>query len=220
MDPMAEKHFNETPYAYVSNNQIIFIDPDGSEKIISLDNNNVKDQKVISAAENYKDDNAIHIFAHGWTGGIQVVVNGEKQNITSAKGLDQFLSKNSETWQNRQEGDETTIVLHSCNSGKDGKDGKPSFAQKVSESDAFKDSKVVAPDERVFFTEDGEMGTYQSKTDKEGEVVRNEKGTAIISDKPGSWRIFKGGEQTGSYNGDWKPKEKPTLMDRLTKKEN
>jgi|SRR5690606_17762501 len=211
----------KTPYIYVGNNPIFYIDPDGRKKIITLDKN--KDKIIIAGAEKYKDDNAIHIFAHGSSKGMSVVIDGKTTRIRTAKQLETFLAKNSKTWQNKGENDKVTIVLHSCNVGRDNKDGTASFAEKVSESNIFKDATIVAPNERVSFSESGEIGAYKAKyTNEHGDYKRDENGeikSTERSETPGSWRIFEKGKQTGQYRGDWKPKEQPTRWDNYKKKE-
>jgi hypothetical protein len=220
-DPLAAKHPYESPYVVFGGNPIIYIDPDGREKIIALDKD--KDKTIIAGAEKYTDDGAIHIFGHGSSKGMSLVMDGKKYTIRTAKQLDNFLSKHSETWQNKKDGDKPMIVLHSCNTGRDGKDGSASFAQKISESETFKDATIIAPNERVYFSESGEIGAYKAKyANEDGEYKRDEQGeikSKAKSETPGSWRVFQGGKQTGQYRGDWKPKEEPTFMDKFTKKE-
>src|SRR5690606_17190341 len=115
------------------------------------------------------------------------------------------------------------IVLHSCRTGQDQADGSSSFAQKVSESETFKDATIIAPDQRVYFSESGEIGAYKAKyADEQGEYKRDEQGeikSKARSDKAGSRRGYKGGKQTGQYRGDWKPKEEATFWHNMTKKE-
>jgi RHS repeat-associated protein len=221
VDPLAEKYPNVGSYVYCVNNPVKFVDPDGREKIIAL--NSEKDKTIISGAQNYKDDNSIHVFAHGSSRGMSVVVGGKTTTIRTAGQMEEFLSENSETWQNKGEGDQVTLVLHSCRTGQDNPDGSESFAEKISESGEFKDVTVIAPDQRDYFSEDGEIGIYEAKyADGNGEYKRDGNGNVKNkerSDKVGSWRVFKNGKQTGSYSGDWKPKENPTLWDKLTKKE-
>lgn len=223
MDPLSDKYPNLSPYAYCANNPVKFIDPDGREKIIALDKNKKSDQTIIAGAQKYTDDGAIHIFGHGGTKGLYLVMDGKKVTINNAKQLNNFLNRYSETWQNREDGDNPMIILHACNTGRDQKDGSASFAEKISENELFKDVTIVAPNERDYFISEGEIGTYKAKyTDKNGDYKRNENGeikSKQMSDTPGSWRIFKNGEQTEQYRGDWKPKEKPTLWDIMTKKQ-
>ncbi len=76
-----------------------------------------------------------------------------------------------------------------------------------------------APDELLWTDSNGQVGAYKAKTDSDGEFKSNDRGSKIRSEETGSWRVFQGGKQTGQYRGDWKPKEQPTLWDRLTKKE-
>ena len=45
-------------------------------------------------------------------------------------------------------------------------------------SDIFKDATIVAPDERVYFSESGEIGTYKAKyANEHGEYKRDSSGT-------------------------------------------
>jgi RHS repeat-associated protein len=219
VDPLAAKYPHESPYLFCGGNPIIYIDPDGREKIIALDKKNKKDQTIIAGSEKYADDGAIHIFGHGNTSGMYLNMDGKRINIKNAEQLEAFLSEYSETWQNKGEGDKPVIVLHSCNTGKDQKDGSASLAQQISESDLFKDATIIAPDELLWTDSNGQVGAYKAKTDSDGEFKSNDRGSKIRSEETGSWRVFQGGKQTGQYRGDWKPKEQPTLWDRLTKKE-
>ncbi|PWG82126.1 hypothetical protein DDR33_03670 [Pararcticibacter amylolyticus] len=41
VDPFSEKNHFESPYVFVHNNPIIFVDPDGRDGIIRWTNNNI-----------------------------------------------------------------------------------------------------------------------------------------------------------------------------------
>jgi len=222
VDPLASKYPHESPYAYCGNNPVMMIDPDGQEKLIWLNKNLKTDQTIIQGASKYQDDKAIHIFAHGSSKGFTAVINGEKIRVRNAKQFDRLLSKHSETWANRQEGDNTTVILHSCNTGRDNKDGTNSFAEQLSE--AFKDVTFVAPDERVYTSTDGEKGTFKAKNaDSNGAIKNGADGqpkSTERSSEPGSWRVFRGGSEVESYRGTWSPKNIATMIDKILYKEN
>ena len=210
VDPMVDKYPNLSPYTYCDNNPIKYIDPDGEEKLIWLDKN--KDKIIISGAEKYKDDGAIHIFAHGSPKGLSVVIDGKIQNVRTAQQLDKLLSKYSIVWNNRQKNDETTIILHSCRTG----EGDNSFAEKVSKELGV---TVIAPDQRVYFNKDGQIGAYKAKSvDSNNEYKRDDNGLVKSIEKSnikGNWRIFQEGQEIKSFKGDWSPKENPTFIDKI-----
>lgn len=209
VDPMSDKYPDESNYIYCSNNPILFIDPDGNEKLIWV--HREKESGLAKAQEKYKDDGAIHIFSHGNSGGLGAYINGkEYKNIKDAKTLNALLNKYSKVWQNRKEGESLTIVLHACNTGKEttDKDGNKmaSFAEKLSQSEEMKDVNIIAPTERDWFNDKGEVGTYKS-IPKKDEKGNDKKDGGKRSNVKGQWATFRNGEKVDSHKGNWKPKE-------------
>lgn len=205
MDPHAEKHYNESPYIYCSDNPMKYIDPDGKEKIISLNPNIKSNSHLINAANKYADDKAIHIWGHGDSKSMLVYVNGKDVEIKSSKDFQSFLSNNSKTWQNKGENEHITIILHSCETGKE--NGKePSIASEISKD--LKNTTVIAPSDKVVVNNenDTEMGSYSTKT-----VEDNGKTKDVTVDK-GTWNEFSNGENTESHPGDWQPLNKPEVL--------
>ena len=210
VDPMSDKYPSLSPYAYCSNNPIKYVDPNGEEKLIWLNRN--KDKTIVSGAEKYKDDGAIHIFAHGSSKGLSVNINGKHQNVRTANQLDKLLSQYSDVWKNRNKDEQTTIVLHACRTG----EGDNSFAENVSKELGV---TVIAPDQRVYFDETGEIGAYKAKyTDQDNEYKRDDNGnikSKEMSNVKGNWRVFMNGKEKQSFRGDWHPKEKPSILDKM-----
>ena len=208
VDPMSDKYPNESSYVYCGDNPLVFFDPDGKEKLIWI--NKLNNKFIASGAEKYQDDGAIHIFAHGSSRGLTVNINGENQTVRTAKQLDNLLSQYSEIWQNRNEEVETVIVLHSCRTG----EGDNSFAEKVSRELGV---TVVAPDQRVYYDNNGEIGTYKAKyVDQNNEYKLNENGNPKNKERStikGNWRVFQKGKETHSFKGDWHPREKPDILE-------
>ena len=208
VDPMSDKYPNESSYVYCGDNPLVFFDPDGKEKLIWI--NKLNNKFIASGAEKYQDDGAIHIFAHGSSRGLTVNINGENQTVRTAKQLDNLLSQYSEIWQNRNEEVETVIVLHSCRTG----EGDNSFAEKVSRELGV---TVVAPDQRVYYDNNGEIGTYKAKyVDQNNEYKLNENGNPKNKERStikGNWRVFQNGKETYSFKGDWHPREKPDILE-------
>ena len=212
VDPMADKYPGLSPYAYCGDNPVKYIDPNGEEKLIWLDRKNKDNEKIISGAEKYKDDGAIHIFAHGSSKGMTININGKNQKVRTAQQLDELLSQYSEVWENREKDGQTTIILHSCRTG----EGDDSFAQKVSKELGV---TVIAPDQRVYFNEDGQIGAYKAKyADSNNEYKHDDNGHIKSKERSnikGNWRVFQNGKEINSFKGDWSPKENPTFLDRL-----
>jgi RHS repeat-associated protein len=162
VDPLAEKYYYVNPYSYCADNPIIYVDKEGKEKIISLDPNTPDNQRLIKAANKYKDDGAIHVWAHGSPGSITIYNGKKNEKITSTNDFQKFLTDNSKIWRNKGK-DHVTIILHSCETGKEKESGKESsFARKLSED--LENTTVIAPTENVIVDNDTdtEGGTFST----------------------------------------------------------
>jgi hypothetical protein len=215
---MSDKYPNESNYIYCSNNPILFIDPDGNEKLIWTNRNT--ENALAKAQDKYKDDGAIHVFTHGFPQGllgpnfIKTRTGVRQEPITDPKVFVERL-KNSEVWKNRKDGEQITIVLHACRTGKETYDKSgnriASFAEKLSQLEEMKDVNIIAPTERVYFDDNGEVGTYKAKlADRNGEYLHDKNGqdkNTERSSKTGEWITYKNGKKVDSHKGNWKPKE-------------
>jgi len=207
VDPLAEKYYYVNPYSYCADNPIIYVDKEGKEKIISLNPNKAGNPSIIKAANKYNDDGAIHVWAHGSSQSITIYDGKKEKTIASTKEFKKFLSDNSKIWQNRGKDDQVTIILHSCETGKES-GNEPSFASKLSKD--LENTTVIAPTEDVAVDNntDTEMGSYSTKT-------VNEDGKEItVPDKVGQWRKFENGNITGGYSGILLPQD-PSFFERL-----
>jgi len=202
VDPMADKYPSLSSYMYCAGNPVIYFDPDGKEKVIWVENNNKsKDATIYKAASNAKDNNeAIHIYAHGSPNGITANINGKEINIRNAKQFDEVMKETSNKWKNRKEGENLIVILHSCRTGRETKNGDDSFAEELSKDNSFKNVTFVAPDERDYFSSiNGEIGPYKAKyADKNGDYNKfNNDGTPNkeMSNNKGNWRVFRNGKE-------------------------
>ena len=173
-----------------------------------------KNEIIVNAALKYKDDGAIHIFSHGAPNGLSVLIGESKEYVRTADELEALLSQYSEIWQNKAEKDNITIVFHACRTGQ----GEDSFAQKVSETLWV---TVIAPSEKVYFSNNGEIGTYQTTYNYENDGNKIDKSEKIEtrSDQVGQWKVFRNGKAIATYKGSWKPKERPYFFEKIIYKE-
>jgi RHS repeat-associated protein len=87
VDPMAEKYYSISPYAYVGNNPMNAIDPDGMDVYILG-----QDGKMILAKK--EDDNYDQLYASRKTGNGFIYLTGEKTTISDQSLLPQLSVTN------------------------------------------------------------------------------------------------------------------------------
>ncbi len=185
LDPKSEEYFSWSPYAYAANNPLKYIDPDGREIINALGPNKKDnlDYQVIEARRKLGYDNGmIHIYAHASPMGFSYVdANGNHDRVHSAKGLQEYLMKYSQTWRTRQEGEIIFIVLHGCNGGTEIQLPDGTFESWV---------QTISMDMPEGVTMGGATQPIEIKALTE----------TVLND--GIWKFYKKGENKGTKKGD------------------
>ena len=188
VDPLADKYPGNTPYLYCNGNPIMVVDPDGREVINKM--NPLTDKTLYDAGNNIVDLYANRIFfvSHGTS--TEIRPYGEEP--MSASSFVEYLSKNSEVWNNVEDKSSIVIVLISCETGK----GENSIAQQI--SNLIPEATIIAPTEEIKAAEEYERAWIIG-------VAKNEASTLDEMKKPenfGQWRVFRNGEQVAtSLNG-------------------
>ena len=228
IDPLAEEYPHNGTYNFSENRVVDGRELEGLEVVLinptkssSNQQQKVADRRIANGAKNIPNSSTmITVTGHGSPKGMSNDVRGGK--IRTAGELNAVLNRNSDDWKNKESGAGMTVVLYSCRTGADVKDenGKsisPSFAQTISGSEEFKDVEIIAPDQRVYFNEDGPVGTYEAEYAGPNDEYKPDAKDKSRSDTPGNWNVFKNGEKVRSYEGDWQPTNNPSLFDKIFK---
>jgi len=231
IDPLSDKYSYQSHYNFSENRVIDGRELEGLEVVLINPNRKLtaeqkaSEQRVINGSKNLPHSNSlITVTAHGSPRGISNDVRGDR--ITTGKGLDALLNRNSDNWKNKESGEGMTVVLYSCRTGacdknEDGSVRNKSIAQQISGSSEFKDVEIIAPDQRMYFTDLGPVGAYeaeaQNKNDEYKVDSKGERKNDQRSNVKGNWNVFKNGELIRSYEGDWVPTNTPSIWDQFIK---
>ena len=122
-EPLLDKYLHISPYSYAAWNPVKYVDPDGREKkaFFSQANDQIDHRNF---ANQFKDDNRLHIFSHGTKQGLVLENSSPKRGIPATKEGAQIFSDiltngadASELWKSYQLGENTEplqVVLHGC----------------------------------------------------------------------------------------------------------
>lgn len=143
MDPMAEKYYSISPYAYCGNNPVNAIDQDGREVIDMLPAQSKRQQISEQNFFNrwHDNKNSIILMGHGIYSGKSFRTEGAPFtiNANSYYSMASFLEDNSQTWNiSSIASDKVELVLFSCETGS--YDG---LAQNLSKQNDFQNISIV-----------------------------------------------------------------------------
>ncbi len=199
IDPMAEKYYDVSPYAYCKNNPVNRIDPNGKEVIDFLYTQNTKqDISKQNFFNRWHDNNAIILMGHGAENGkyfIYPCLNGYMEFISheTYSKIDDLLEDYSQVWNSRWlSSQETNIVFFSCDTGSNN-----GLAMQLSSQKKFYNVSIFAPSEAVNIAGDG----------------------SVFIDNGGVWREYINGKIVNEYSGNIVPGtnefEKSTYWDKM-----
>lgn len=135
-DPKASVNPSLNTFSYCGGNPVNYADPSGEVRIY-LSNDDALNNR---AKKQGYDINRIHIVAHGATTHIYNEKTGN--HIKTGKGLKEVIYK-SEAAKDLISKPYVEIILHSCDTGKDGDRGAKPLAQKISKG--IRNAIITAP---------------------------------------------------------------------------
>ena len=219
VDPLAEKYYHISPYAYCHNNPILYVDPDGKQVWDGIgayckENKDLKELVKNLAVQD--DPNSIMIVAHGiyksesdrYASYIDIQAYNsntgkwDHNEISNGKQLDDFLSANSQTWKDYKNGnisaDDLHIVFYAC--------GSSHVVQEISKDTSFKDVTFIAPDKKLQRLQE-RNGSWIT-TVEDTKWKKSEDGNTIIPVDGrrlwGDWQTYKNGKvpiMPSTYSG-------------------
>ena len=188
VDPLADKYPSISPYAYCSNNPIKNVDSDGNEVLNMMNpySTDIEGQILYNAANNFVDKPQNHIF---------FISHGSPDNMypynmddMTAESFVQYLSSNSELWNNTQDKTKLIITLVSCETGQ----GENSIAKEISK--LLPNVTIVAPTEEVKAVGQGKESTIIGVYKSEAKNLLDFKNIEY----QGEWKSYKNGEVIGT----------------------
>ena len=201
MDPLCDKYYGMSPYAYCENNPIRFIDPNGKEKLSFLSTNERKESDF--SVYDYNTPGVINIWMHGIyenknalsANSMQIRVGRNNwKEVSNADDFEQMILKKSHEWKNNGKGN-VIIVLHAC--------GADDFAKKMSNSSNFMGRGItfIAPNNNIHINKDtitGKVQSYINNYPNENKKIRRE----------GKWTAYRDGKVVATYGSMEKPGSK------------
>ncbi len=182
MDPLSEKYYSTSPYAYCAGNPVRYVDLDGNE-IKTLFSNKYDD----SFAKHYPDDNNAKIlFAHGISNGKGIVDSriNNKNIVDSGQKLKEIVK--SEFSEESVDKSNNTTILMSC----DAANIKNGIAQDLSV--AMPEETIIAPTDKV--KQNGDQVKVLNDGDwvilKNGKEVDRYDGNWQPKSEPTQWDYF------------------------------
>lgn len=213
MDPLSEKNYSFSPYVYVDNNPMLYIDPNGKEKLIffNINSSDLEERQLeriaYAGALKEKDNNMIHIYAHGSPRQFTAYDSkGKPTMVDDANSLNDFLTEYSVIWQNKKDGELIFVVLHSCRTGRETffestNARTPSLAEDI--SGELTNTILIAPDQYVSLGKNGEDPILIPKYADRNGFTKNK----TMTNELGHWNVFYLGGRLGSLKGNSKPQD-------------
>lgn len=188
MDPMCEQYYHLNPYLYCAGNSVRYVDPDGKEKKEYLTANEVNNSDYNLYPEN--TPGILNIWAHGiklnkydsYAWGIDAGMQ-----IGTATEFKETILNNSSEWKKNQ-GENITIVLHSCSTSE--------FAKILSEDNLFKGKNItfIAPNATLVTNHKGSR--INSKVYVKGRKKQ------VVKREEGKWMVYKDGKLVSTFSAE------------------